>query len=92
MMTMEIQDPEAYFYAARHLAKLGEVDRAINWFQRSVAGGYFCYPAMAADPWLRAAKKGSGFAKVMKQAENQHRRAAAVFSKLHGERMLGLAE
>jgi DNA-binding winged helix-turn-helix (wHTH) protein/tetratricopeptide (TPR) repeat protein len=90
MMAMEIQDPEAYFYAARHLAKLGEVERAITWLQRAVAGGFFCYPAMAGDPWLRAVNKGAGYAKVMKQAENQHRRAAALFSKLEGERMLGL--
>jgi DNA-binding winged helix-turn-helix (wHTH) protein/tetratricopeptide (TPR) repeat protein len=86
----DLQDPEAFFYAARHLAKLGDADRAIALLDRSVAGGFFCYPAMARDPWLNPVRKKAAFAKILKKAESQHQQAATLFGRLQGERMLGL--
>ena len=90
MLAFDFQDPEAIYYGSRHLARLGEADRAIEWLQRAVKGGFFCYPAMAADPWLEGLRKKAGFAKVLKQAEMQHKEAAGLFSQLQGDQMLGL--
>jgi len=90
MMTTEIQDPECHFYVSRHLAKLGSADEAISWLKRAVAGGFFCFPALAGDSWLDAIRKRAAFTKILKEAETQHRQAATLFSKLEGERMLGL--
>src|SRR4029450_1033269 len=48
----DFRDPEALFSLARHLAYLCEPGRSLELFQRAVAGGFFCYPATAHDPWL----------------------------------------
>ncbi|HEX5071501.1 MAG TPA: winged helix-turn-helix domain-containing protein [Vicinamibacterales bacterium] len=89
MLAMDIADPEARFYGSRHLAKLGETDRAIEWLQRAVQGGFFCYPAIAADPWLDPLRKRASFTKLLKRAEREHKEAASLFKGLQGERMLG---
>lgn len=88
LLRFDLQDPEALFYGSRHLAKLGEADRAIEWLQRAVDGGFFCYPAMAGDPWLDAIRKRPTFAKVLKRAQTQHKEAASMFVGLEGDRKL----
>ncbi len=89
MLAFEVQDPEALYYGARHLAKLGETDRALERLQRAVEGGFFCYPAMAADPWLDPLRKKPACTRLLKRAEREHREAASLFKGLHGEEMLG---
>jgi DNA-binding winged helix-turn-helix (wHTH) protein/tetratricopeptide (TPR) repeat protein len=83
------KDPEGLFYLTRHLAHMNDVDPALELFERVVAGGYFCYPAMADDPWLEPLRKQNAFTKVLKQAETQHREAAAEFARLEGDKVLG---
>ena len=90
MLAFNVQDPEPLFYGARHLAKLGESDRAIEWLQRAVEGGFFCYPALAADPWLDPLRKRATFTKLLKRAQTQHKEAASLFTGLQGEQILGL--
>ena len=51
-LSPDFKDPEGLFYAARHLARLKEDSAAIGLLERVVAGGFFCFPAMASDPWL----------------------------------------
>ena len=65
-------DPEGLFYAARHLAHLGESDAALAVFERVIQGGFFCYPSFAADPWLAGLRKKAAFGKLMKKAEVQY--------------------
>jgi hypothetical protein len=54
-----------------------------------IAGGFFCYPAMANDPWLTPLRKKTAFTKLLKQAEIRHREASEAFARLHGEKVLG---
>jgi hypothetical protein len=61
-------------------------------FQRAVAGGFFCYPAMAHDPWLDSLRGEPEFERLLAEARNRHGEAAAAFSKVQGNSMLGLAE
>src|SRR5579862_9330876 len=91
IVASDFQDPEGLFYLSRHLAHLNEVGPALQLFERVVAGGYFCYPAMANDPWLDSLRKKPAFTKLLRQAETQHRDAAAVFKRLSGEKVLGIA-
>jgi hypothetical protein len=56
-----------------------------------VKGGYFCFPAMAADPWLDSLRNEPAFTRILHQAETQHRDAVAAFKQLGGERILGVA-
>ena len=91
IIASDFQDPEGLFYLSRHLATLNEVGPALQLFERVVAGGYFCYPAMAKDPWLDSLRKKPAFSKLLRQAETQHRNAAAAFKRLNGEKVLGVA-
>ena len=88
IMASDFQDPEGLFYLSRHLAHLNQFGPALQLFERVVAGGYFCYPAMAKDPWLDSLRKKPAFTKLLRQAETQHRDAAA-FKRLSGEKVLG---
>jgi eukaryotic-like serine/threonine-protein kinase len=91
IVASDFRDPEGLFYLSRHLAHLNEVDSALNLFERVVAGGYFCFPAMAQDPWLDGLRNTAAFADLMHQVETQHRVAAMSFAQLRGEEVLGLA-
>ena len=73
-------DPEALFYAGRHLAHLGESDAALAVLERVVKGGFFSYPVLAADPWLAGLRKKSAFTKLLKQAEAHHAEAVADYA------------
>jgi eukaryotic-like serine/threonine-protein kinase len=84
-------DPEALLYLTRHLAHLNQVDAALELFERVVAGGHFCYPAMSSDPWLDPIRKSPQFVKLLKRAEHQHQSATTGFYRLEGDRILGMA-
>jgi DNA-binding winged helix-turn-helix (wHTH) protein/tetratricopeptide (TPR) repeat protein len=87
----DFRDPEALFYSARHLAHLGEAARAIDLLARVIAGGFFCYPAFARDPWLDPLRRKREFAALLGKAESQHREASETFTRLGGARALRLA-
>ena len=55
------------------------------------AGGFFCFPAMAGDPWLDSLRDKPAFTELMHQAETRHREAAGAFTELRGDRALGVA-
>jgi TolB-like protein len=85
------RDPEGLFFLSRHLAHLGETAAALELLDRVIAGGYFCHPAMAADPWLEPLQKEPEFTKLMGQAQSQHQRAVSAFERLGGATILGAA-
>jgi DNA-binding winged helix-turn-helix (wHTH) protein/tetratricopeptide (TPR) repeat protein len=87
----DFRDPEAFFYASRHLAHLGQADAALDLFGRTIDGGFFCYPTFARDPWLDPIRRNPAFTRLLKKAEKRHRAAVEVFARLGGERTLGLA-
>jgi hypothetical protein len=91
IVTSDFRDPEALFYLSRHLAHVNEVGSALDLFERVVSGGYFCFPAMASDPWLDPLRKKAAFSKLLRQTEQQHREAAAAFAQRRGEEVLGIA-
>jgi len=92
LVSSDFGDPEGLFYLTRHLEHLGEIDRALDLFRRVVGGGYFCYPAMARDPWLDPLRRKPEFTKLLSQAETRHREAATTFTKLKGNALLGVSE
>jgi TolB-like protein len=82
IVASDFRDPEGLFYLARHLARLNDVAAALSLFERVVAGGFFCYPMMADDPWLNSLRKKPAFTKLLKQAESQHRDAADAYARI----------
>jgi len=81
-------DPEALLYLTRHLAHLNQADAALRLFERVVRGGHFCYPALSSDPWLDPVRNKPEFTMLLKKADQQHRLAAAEFTRLEGNRIL----
>jgi DNA-binding winged helix-turn-helix (wHTH) protein/tetratricopeptide (TPR) repeat protein len=86
----DFRDPEGLFYLSRHLAHVNEVGPALDLFERVVAGGFFCFPAMAGDPWLRPLRKKPAFTKLLRRAEIRHQEALAAFERLGGDKVLGV--
>lgn len=90
IVASDFRDPEGLFYLTRHLAHIEETDRALELFRRVVAGGFFCYPAMARDPWLAPLRERPEFTELLRQAQARHREAAETFSRVQGDVMLGI--
>jgi DNA-binding winged helix-turn-helix (wHTH) protein len=86
----ELTDPEARYYVARSLARLGAADAALESLRAVVDGGYFCYPALASDLWLEDVRQSSAFQEVLHAARVRHEAAAAVFVDSRGEALLSL--
>jgi DNA-binding winged helix-turn-helix (wHTH) protein/tetratricopeptide (TPR) repeat protein len=89
ILASDFRDPEGLFYLSRHLARLNEGEPAVDLLQRVVAGGFFCYPAMASDPWLDPLRKKPAFTKLLREAETRHREASTLFTQSGGDRTLG---
>jgi DNA-binding winged helix-turn-helix (wHTH) protein/tetratricopeptide (TPR) repeat protein len=83
----DFRDPEGLFYFSRHLAHLNEVSPALDLLERVVASGYFCFPAMAGDPWLDSLRKKPAFTKLLRRAEALHHEALAAFERLGGRKV-----
>ncbi|HEX4771068.1 MAG TPA: winged helix-turn-helix domain-containing protein [Bryobacteraceae bacterium] len=90
IVASEFSDPEGLFYLTRHLARLNQVDSALQLFERVVGGGFFCYPAIVNDPWLDSLRTQPQFVTLLGQAEEQHKLAQQEFSQLGGDRILGI--
>ncbi|MGH9718818.1 MAG: winged helix-turn-helix domain-containing protein [Bryobacteraceae bacterium] len=90
IVASEFGDPEGLFYLTRHLARLDQVDSALEIFERVVGGGFFCYPAMLNDPWLDSVRKRPQFERLLATAEQQHQTARSEFGRLKGEWILGI--
>lgn len=86
----DFRDPEGLFYLVRHLAHLNEKDAAVQLFRRVVCGGFFCYPAMAKDPWLDSIRDLPDFSKLLRDARAKHREALAAFERVNGHVTLGM--
>lgn len=81
--------PEELFQQARHLAYLSELDRALVILARAVEEGFFCYPALARDPWLHPLRAKREFEAILQRALERHTRAVRAFIEAGGERILG---
>jgi tetratricopeptide (TPR) repeat protein len=87
---VRFNDPEALYYAGRHFAHLGELDDAITNLANAVGGGYFCYPAFVADPWLENLRGRPAFEDIVRRAGERHHAALEVFLDEDGDRLLGV--
>jgi tetratricopeptide (TPR) repeat protein len=56
----DFRDPEGLFYLSRHLAHVNEVGRALDLFERVVAGGFFCFSGDGGRSVAAAAPQETG--------------------------------
>jgi serine/threonine protein kinase/tetratricopeptide (TPR) repeat protein len=85
------RDGEGIYHGARAYARLGEIDQAINAFERTIDCGFFCYPAFVRDAWLDPLRAHPRFLELAHAAETRHRVAARLFVEHGGNRLLGIA-
>ena len=85
-----MRDPCGWYYAARALAYLGDAGTALAYLQRSVTGGFFCFPWLTRDPWIDSLRHRSEFRALLAEAETRHRSAADAFVRAGGDRLLGV--
>jgi TolB-like protein len=85
-------DPEGHYYWARQLCQIGEPELALQGLRRVVAGGYFCAPTLASDPWLEPLRNRPEFEAIRSEAESRRRGALEVFRDSGGTDLLGVDE
>jgi non-specific serine/threonine protein kinase len=86
-----MRDPCGWYYAARAMANLGDAEAALAHLERSVRGGFFCFPWFARDSWLDPLRSLPRFRALLAEAEARHRAAADAFARAGGDRLLGIA-
>jgi hypothetical protein len=87
----DFRDPEGLYYMARQLSHSSESSTALAVLDRVVSGGFFCFPALATDPWLDPLRAKPAFASLLRQAETRHRDALTAFERLGGNKVLAVA-
>lgn len=90
IVSSDFRDPEGLFYLSRHLAHLHELGPALDLFERVVDSGFFCFPAMARDPWLDSLRRKPAFTRLLSRAEVRHQEALVAFDRLGGDKVLGI--
>jgi serine/threonine protein kinase/tetratricopeptide (TPR) repeat protein len=82
------RDPEGWYHLARQLGYLSEADRALVALSRTVEWGFFCFPAMATDPWLDSLRGHTKFKEILRQAQTRHEEARDAFNTEGGRGVL----
>jgi serine/threonine protein kinase/Flp pilus assembly protein TadD len=75
-----VEDGEGIYKIAQAFAVLGDKRAALRVFQRTVAGGFFCYPYFQSDPLLANIRRERAFSDILAQARSRHDRFAARFA------------
>ena len=83
------KDPETFYLLGRHLARIGEAERAEDIFSKAIAEGYYCPAALLLDPWMEEFRATPAFERVLGRARKREEAAHAAFVAAGGERLLG---
>ena len=76
--TKPVNDPEMNYFAAAHLAYIGETEAALSLLRAAVAGGYCSYPAIDLDPMLASIRTSADFAAIRSMAKECRDRFVAA--------------
>jgi hypothetical protein len=90
LMSATFRDPEGMFYLSRQLSYLGADAQALEMLTRSVNNGFFCYPALARDPWLDRIRGKTEFSKLMRKTQELQLQALRTFRESGGNTLLGV--
>jgi DNA-binding winged helix-turn-helix (wHTH) protein/tetratricopeptide (TPR) repeat protein len=84
------QDPEIRFYLARHLARDGAEQDALDTVRDLVDRGFFCSTALRVDPWLTPLARLADFDGVMESVLRREEEAREACQAAEGRRVLSL--
>jgi hypothetical protein len=76
-------EPEIVMYFARHYARMGMAERAVECLRAAMKAGFVCAPeTLEGDAWLGAVRESKEFGALMKEADAQVKRARAGMQSL----------
>jgi DNA-binding winged helix-turn-helix (wHTH) protein len=76
-------EPEIVMYFARHYARMGMAERAVECLRAAMKAGFVCAPeTLESDAWLGAVRESKEFGALMKEADAQVKRARAGMQSL----------
>jgi serine/threonine protein kinase len=81
-LLLTVRDSEALFYLARALARLSANDKAIETLERSVEGGFLCYPAFERDLWLDPLRSNARFKTLVERVGTMHEDARQMYESI----------
>ena len=84
------KEPESYYYLARHLAKMNQIESAIRMLHYVLDGGFLFGSSLERDPWFESLRRSSGFAELLQRAQKQGYEAHEMFVAAGGEGFLGV--
>ena len=84
------QDPEAVFYMARQLVRLGETERALEVLADVLRQGYLFSSALIKDPWLGPLRSTPAGEDLLQRARGLERDAELAFIQMGGRELLGM--
>lgn len=69
-----VSDGEGIYKVAEAFAVLGETEKALRLFDKSVETGFYCHPYFLADPLLDNLRSEPKFAEILEKAKNNRAR------------------
>jgi serine/threonine protein kinase len=81
-------DPEGLYYAARSIAHVGDIELALETFERATTTGFYCFPFFMRDSWLDPLRGLPRFIEALRSAEKKWRDAQRAFEEHPGSRVL----
>jgi len=84
-------DPEVLFYAARHLARINETERAVSTLFNATERGFICASALSRDPWFNSLRSCAGYLELMQRGERLRTETHAAFLAAGGEQVISIA-
>jgi tetratricopeptide (TPR) repeat protein len=91
LLDSRFHDPEGLYFMGRSVAKVGDLELALEMLERVVSSGFSCPWTMRNDSWLDGIRSDPRFLQLVDQAESQHQEARQAFIAAGGERLLGLS-
>jgi tetratricopeptide (TPR) repeat protein len=82
------EDPEGFYYWGMSLIAVGNRAFGLELVSRAVAGGFACHRALVTEPWLDPVRGEPEFIRLLHEAEERHRKAAAAFASAGGPQLL----
>ncbi|HMB69868.1 MAG TPA: hypothetical protein VKU85_11170, partial [bacterium] len=90
MAEASFRDPEGTYFMMRNLARVGEVDLALELLERVVKRGFHCAASIEGDPWLELLRTEPEFYEQVDEARRGGAAAEGEFHRLGGGETLGL--
>lgn len=84
-----VRDPCGRYYVGRLLARIGDLEGALDELRSAVEGGFFCRVVFDRDPWLESLRGSAAFADIAREVAARQDAAERRFRAAGGDVLLG---